>query len=53
MKWFERVPGSRLRYGPRGMLLAVITILDGVIGLVTLGLYWPHLWLWFFDWERR
>ena len=51
LKWFERYPGSPLRRGPRGMVLALVTIADGLIALLSLGLYWPHLWMVYFDWE--
>lgn len=51
--WFSKVPRSRFRYGPRGILLGAVTVLDGLLAIASLGLYWPNLWTKFFEWERR
>lgn len=51
MRWFEKMPGSPLRYGPRGMVLGVVTVLDGLIGFLSLGLYQSQLWMVYFEWE--
>lgn len=51
MKWLERFPGSPLRRGPRGILIGIISILDGLAAVASFGLWWPHLWFIFFSWE--